>query len=73
MATTIKNQPDKEEFKRRLKKVEKTQAYFAKAHKCRPQQITQALNGTQPGLMKRMLEHLEKLEARKEQTKSEAA
>jgi hypothetical protein len=71
MATIIKNQPDKEEFKKRLEAIGKTQAYFAKAHRCRPQQITQALNGTQPGLMKRMLAHLEKLE--QSQTKSEAA
>jgi hypothetical protein len=73
MATTIKNQPDKEEFKRRLENVGKTQADFAKAHRCRPQQITQALNGTQPGLMNRMLRHLEKLEALKAESSNEAA
>jgi predicted transcriptional regulator len=72
MKTDSNNQlPNREEIKKRLEALGITQRYLSKFHKRKPQQITQALNGEQPGLLSRILMHIEKLEANKQS--SEAA
>jgi predicted transcriptional regulator len=60
------SQPNKEEIKERIKNLGISQRYLSVYHKRKPQQITQALNGEQPGLLKRILLHLDKLEANKQ-------
>lgn len=64
MNTIANKQIDKEEIKKRLQDLNITQRYLSKVHKRKVQQITQALNGEQPGLLSRILKHIEKLESR---------
>ena len=55
----------KEEIIERLWKLRKSQAYLGRIFHKKPQQINQALGGTQPTLLKKILIHLDKLEAQK--------
>jgi len=55
---------DKEKIKKRIEELGLTQSFFAKKHRRKVQQITQALNGSQPGLLKKIIHHIEKLESR---------
>lgn len=55
----------KQEIKDRLYNLKKSQAYLSRILHRRPQQISQALNGTQPTLLNKILTHLDKLEAKK--------
>lgn len=67
METATNNQQvSKDEIKKRLEDLGITQRYLSKFHRRKPQQITQALNGEQPGLLKRILAHIEKLESQKQ-------
>ncbi len=54
----------REEIKRRLKNVNKTQTYLSRIFGCYPQQVTQALNGGQPTLLKKIENHLDILESK---------
>lgn len=69
MQTSFNSQQEirkqKEEIISRIEALGLTQRYFAIFHRRKPQQITQALNGEQPGLLKRILSHIEKLEQKK--------
>lgn len=65
MKTDSEKQIIRQEITDRLDKLGKTQRYLSKVHKRTPQQITQALNGEQPGLLKRILSHIEKLESQR--------
>ena len=62
---TNNQQTSRDNVKKRLIDLGITQRYLAKIHRRSPQQITQALNGEQPGLLKRVIAHIEKLEAQK--------
>lgn len=68
MESLTNNQPTKRQrakILKRLKNVGYNQRTFSKEilHK-KPQQLTQALNGEQPGLYKKLLFELEQLEAK---------
>ena len=64
METKNENQPSKEEIIERLKAVGTNQRKIALHFGKRPQQVTQALNGEQPGLLKKILRRIERLERR---------
>lgn len=46
----------------RIKRLDKTQRYFATKFKRTPSQVSQAIRGRQPGLLKKILRHIESLE-----------
>ena len=54
----------RERIKSRLEHLDKTQAYLSRIFQCKPQQITQALSGAQPTLLKKIENHLDILESR---------
>ena len=54
----------RDRIKNRLKDLNKTQAYLSRIFGCYPQQITQALTGAQPTLLKKIENHLDILESK---------